>query len=82
MTTVQQIDDWFEAGIEDGATHMIVVVDEFDHDDYPVYVWGGEVQTQLDRIAAAEMQQAMEVYDLGRSKRFQLAEVRAWHVPA
>lgn len=82
MTTVQQIDDWFERGIEGGATHMIVAVDQFDGEGYPAYVWGGEVRDRLGRIRAAGMQRAMEVYDLRMNKAAQLAEAYAWHVPA
>lgn len=37
-TTQAMIGSWFDQGVNQGATHMIVVVDTFDHDDYPVFV--------------------------------------------
>lgn len=38
MTTQDDIREWFLAGTELAATHLIVVCDTFDHEDYPVYV--------------------------------------------
>ena len=38
MTTKHEIAQWFDRGVSEGATHMIVVCDTFDHEDYPVYV--------------------------------------------
>ncbi len=38
MTTRQQISDWYDQGVTLDATHMLVVTDTFDYDDYPVYV--------------------------------------------
>lgn len=38
MTTRNDIAQWFEEGKALGATHMIVAVDTYDHEDYPVYV--------------------------------------------
>lgn len=72
------IDRWFERGAVDGATHMIVVCDTFDHEDYPVYVRPG----QKSREVAADydgknMQRVMEVYNLAQDKAAQLAERRA-----
>lgn len=38
MTSRNDISSWFDSGIQLGATHMIVVCDTYDYDDYPVYV--------------------------------------------
>lgn len=38
MTTRNQISTWFDIGLDLGATHMAVVVDTFDYEDYPVYM--------------------------------------------
>ena len=38
MTTNTDIGEWFDDGVELGASHMIIVCDTFDHEDYPVYV--------------------------------------------
>lgn len=37
MTTQSEISGWFDRGVNYKATHMVVVVDDFDHEDYPVY---------------------------------------------
>lgn len=38
ITTKNDIRDWFERGVRIGATHLAVVCDNFDHDDYPVFL--------------------------------------------
>jgi hypothetical protein len=37
-TTIEELRQWFLEGVELGASHMIVVCDTYDHEDYPVYV--------------------------------------------
>jgi len=41
-TTRQDIRDWLATAKRDGATHLIVACDTFDHEDYPVVVLPGE----------------------------------------
>jgi hypothetical protein len=61
----EDLERWFNAGIEEGATHMIVVCDTFDWEDYPVYVKPTEsVAHRIDDFHKAEMQKVMEVYNL------------------
>lgn len=31
-TTQQEISEWFDRGVKEGATHMIVVCDTFDYE--------------------------------------------------
>lgn len=38
MTTRNQVGGWFDQGLSLGATHMLVVVDKFDYEDYPIFV--------------------------------------------
>jgi len=38
----QQISDWFDENKEEKNTHMIIVCDTFDWDDYPVGVKASE----------------------------------------
>ena len=80
MTTRAEIDDWFDRGVKQRATHMLVVCDTFDHEDYPVFV-----MTRADCLAKykspGEMQRVMEVYDLTADKAAQLRETRAMHLP-
>ena len=74
------INRWFDEGISEGATHMIVVCDTWDYEDYPVFVKPGEDA----RVVAAQnngvnMQRVMEVYDLSMDKNTQMNETRAFH---
>lgn len=64
-TTKEDIKEWIKRGKDDGATHMIVVVDTFDWEDYPVYVKADEdCRKKYDSYNGKEMQRVMEVYDL------------------
>jgi hypothetical protein len=82
MTTVSEIRAWLVEGQRQRAGHVIVMVDDFDHEDYPVYVeLGADVEQRLVDITH-NMQRPMEVYDLALDIEAQLAEHRAWHVGA
>jgi hypothetical protein len=83
MTTQKEIDDWFEAGVKHGATHMIVACDTFDHEDYPIYTTGAE-ETNREYLGnlGQNMQRVMEVYDLKADKHEQLNERRAMRLPS
>lgn len=37
-TTRSMIREWFERGLRLEATHMLVMCDDFDYEDYPVYL--------------------------------------------
>lgn len=79
-TSRQMIREWFERGVAQGKTHMIVVCDTFDHDDYPVYVCPGESSHKVaEAYNGKDMQRLMEVYDLRKPMEAQLAERRAWN---
>lgn len=79
--TKDEISRWFDEGVESGATHMIVVCDTFDHEDYPVYVKDDEDVEKKHREYVNEkpMQRVMEVYSLKKNKQAQLDESRAFH---
>lgn len=81
--TKQDIAGWFDDGVRGGATHLIVVCDDFDHEDYPVYVKPGEdARQQADAQGQKSMQRVMEVYALHLDKWTQLSEPRAFHYEA
>jgi hypothetical protein len=82
--SMRDIENWFDRGVEDKATHLIVACDTFDHDDFPVYVLGGDdFWSVYGRYANKpdQMLRVMEVYDLSADKQNQLMEFRAWHLP-
>jgi hypothetical protein len=78
----ETIDRWFDCGIEKKAKWMIVVCDTFDYGDYPVYATTDEdFWRKYDEHNNRNMQTIMETYDLGRDKKTQLDEWRAWNRP-
>jgi hypothetical protein len=72
---IQEIRQWFTDGVSIGATHMIVVCDTYDWEDYPVYVHQGEDVRKIEAkhsLRAGNMQKVMEVYDLRMDKEDQI----------
>lgn len=83
VTSLDMIREWFLQGVARGATHMIVVCDSFDHDDYPVYVeHGQDPWAKANEYAGKDEQRVMEVYALHLDMDAQLAETRAFHYDA
>jgi len=79
-TSRNEIREWFERGVSNGATHMIIVCDSFSYEDYPVYVKPGEdVHTKSSEYSGKNMQRVMEVYALHLDMEGQLAEHRSFH---
>ena len=71
---------WWEEGVEQDATHMIIVCDTFSHDDYPVFVGVGEdVHKVKAKYDGTNMQKIMEVYSYNHDLEKQLKEGRAFH---
>lgn len=74
------IQEWFERGVCEGATHMIVVCDTFNHEDYPVFVKEGEdAREKAKQYDGREMQRIMEVYDLRKDMGDQLNAHRVFN---
>lgn len=72
-TTKEDLSEWFTRGVESGATHMIVVCDTFDWEDYPVYATGdANCLKEYHAHNGPNMQKVMEVYDLRKSKTSQM----------
>lgn len=79
-TTRTEIRGWLHEAKKAGATHMLVVCDTFDYEDYPVSVMPGEsVQKMHDEYRDKPMSRVMEVYSMSRDLEEQLAEGRAFH---
>lgn len=61
-------------------THMIVVYDRWDYEDYPVFIHEGQdIQEEIRFRDGKNMTSVMEVYNLRMDIESQLAEKRAWH---
>lgn len=86
--TREDIRGWFRAGVASGATHLIVVCDTFEWEDYPVYVGGtapgartGDVREIAEEYRGKNMQRVMEVYNLSEAESTQVdtsARVYNW----
>lgn len=77
-TTKTEIASWFENGVRGGSTHMVVVCDDYDHEDYPIFLNGteSEAREKVAEYGAGEhsMQRVMEVYSLSMDMERQLSE--------
>lgn len=90
-TTKHQIYQWLIDGDRQHATHVIIVCDSFDWEDYPVFVAPQEdARTVANQYGANDcygfptlvnknMQKVMEVYSLSGDWNAQLNEFRAFH---
>ena len=79
IVTQHGIVEWLHRGVDQGATHMIVACDTFDHDDYPVYVMPDEdVRKTQARIDSSNMQRVMEVYWLAGDLEEQVSKPRSF----
>jgi hypothetical protein len=80
MTTQEDIRAWLRERQRKDITHMLVVCDTFDHEDYPVYVTRDEdVRETYRKYEGKNMQRVMEVYSFGKDLEVQLNEGRAFH---
>jgi len=71
---------WFEAGIYNKATHMIVVTDTFSWEDYPVYVSEQEnVHEIAKKYNYKNMQKVTEVYNLSMTWEEQSGHQRVFN---
>lgn len=77
--STSDISRWFDDGIEQQATHMIVVCDTWDHEDYPVYVNKPDGVHEIEDKYKGDMQQIMEVYKMSIDKNTQMNQHRAFN---
>ena len=82
-TTADDIRRWLYAGKDKGNTHMIVVCDTFDYEDYPVYVKVGEdiLECVSKRQSYEQMSRVMEIYNYAMDLEDQLKPtIRCWNI--
>jgi hypothetical protein len=80
-TTRELIGEWFDQGLRTAnVTHMIIVCDTFDYEDYPVYVTSDQsCRTEAEKYNEKNMQKIMEVYDLRMDRDQQLTARRCFN---
>lgn len=76
--TKEEIRRWLEEGRYEGATHVLIVFDG--QDDVPVFVKPGD--DVWEKYKTFDSRRVTEVYDLRQSLDEQMAERRAWRLPA
>lgn len=81
--TRSDISHWLDELYAEGSpyTHMIVGCDQFDYEDYPVYITKNEdVRAKVTEMLEGQMTGVHEVYDRSLEKEAQLNESSAWHL--
>lgn len=76
--TLNDIIQWYDEAVKQGCTHLIVAVDRFDYENYPIYVM--PQNNVRDMLPKGNMQGYDEVYAMHLPKNMQLAERRAIHL--
>ena len=73
-TSVAMLTKWFNQGKQDPQnTHMIIVCDTYDWEDYPVYVTKHQnVRETHEQYHSMPMQKVMEVYNYALPTESQL----------
>lgn len=84
--TRHDIEYWLEQGIEKGASHVVVVHDTYDHDNFPLYIMPGQNPRDVfhekyikNNAPPSAAYAADECYDLTLPIDAQLREQRAHH---
>lgn len=77
----EDIKRWFEEAVRAGKySHLIIVCDTYDYDDYPVEVEKGiDPREKAKEFRMSNMQRIEEVYDLSMDMNEQLEQHRAWN---
>lgn len=79
-TSKKTIHEWIERGKKENATHLIIVCDTYDFDDYPVFVQNGEDPREIEsKYSNKNMQRVMEVYNLNKDIDTQLNSHRSFN---
>jgi hypothetical protein len=76
-TSRDDIRGWLKRA-EPKHTHMLVVCDTFDYDDYPVFT--DNVSEAIEKYDRKDMQKIMEIYDLRKDHEAQVSMARVWNV--
>lgn len=79
MTSKAEIRQWFDKAVESRASHMLVVVDTFDYENYPVHVLPDQDVQEVVRgysDGKHPMQRIVEVYKMSIDREQQLSTDR------
>jgi hypothetical protein len=80
--TREGIEEWFDKGVREGFSYLVIFNDSFEYDYYPVLFRDGEELWKIyDHLGRDNWTSMEEVYDLSMDKEFQMSEDRARHFP-
>ena len=80
--TKQDISRWFDRALRNNQKYMLVVCDQFDYEDYPLYANDPiEAKEKYAEFNGNNMQKVMEVYDMSVDRNSQLDAHRAFNLP-
>ena len=80
MTTKEEIKEWLISERAENCSHMLVVCDTFDYEDFPVYVKKDENIQTVIKSKESSFLRIMEIYNLSMNIEKQLSERRAWNI--
>jgi hypothetical protein len=82
QTTVELLRNWLEEGkTRENVSHLIVVCDLWDYEEYPMLVYKHEnVVSVINSIDNINMQKIMEVYSYDKDIENQLTHPRSWNI--
>jgi hypothetical protein len=77
-TTILDLKEWLARGKRKGASHMIIVCDTFNWEDFPVYVMPEQdARKEFNTENKKPMQKVMEIYNLNKDLEPQINQHRA-----
>ena len=79
-TSVARIKQWLDHGKAVGATHVVVKVDTFALEAYPIYVMPDKSARAIAEHKGDEFTETIEVYNLALDLDRQLEEDRAYNI--
>lgn len=80
-TNITDLTQWLAIGNKNENSHMIVVTDTYDYEDYPVFVdHGTNIHDEVKKQNSKDMTKVTEVYSYNLPLEAQLAEHRAYNL--
>ena len=78
--TVQDIRVWVNTGVNKGATHVIIALDTWAHDNYPIYVMPTDDVHDIVASYGGKEDRIDEVYNLSMDIESQLKSPRVYNL--
>lgn len=77
VPSIEEMKNWLLSAKAEGATHVLIVCDTFDYEDYSVSVMPDEdVNKKYETYNGKNMQKVMEVYNLSMDIDEQLSKIK------